>query len=271
MDKIQIKNLEVFAKHGVFPEENKLGQKFLVNAILYTNTRNAGLHDDLSYSIHYGDVCHHITEYMMNHTFKLIESAAENLAQELLLTTKHLHRIRLEILKPWAPIGLPLKSVSIEIERGWHTAYIAFGSNMGEKETYIKDGIEELKQRKGCKVEKVSSFFTTEPYGGVEQDTFVNGCLKLSTILPPMELLAVLNQIEKNAGRERVVRWGPRTLDLDIIFYDDMIYHEERLVIPHIDMHNRGFVLEPLNELNPNLFHPILKKTVAQLLQDIED
>lgn len=95
-DKIQIKNLEVFGKHGVFPEENTLGQKFLVNAVLYTDTREAGQTDDLTKSIHYGEVSHVITTYMMEHTFQLIESVAEQLARALLLQFKHLKWIDLD-------------------------------------------------------------------------------------------------------------------------------------------------------------------------------
>ena len=124
-DEIRIEDLEVFANHGVFPEENVLGQKFLVSAVLYTDTRRAGLTDDLSASIHYGEVSAFIDRYLREHTFQLLERAAEALAEELLLHTAGLEKIRLEIKKPWAPVRLPLKTVSVVIERQWHTAYIA--------------------------------------------------------------------------------------------------------------------------------------------------
>jgi len=133
MDKIKIENLEIFANHGVFPEENVLGQKFLVSAVLYTDTRKAGKTDELTASIHYGEVSQFINEFLTEHTYRLLECAAESLAEALLLRTPGLDKIRLELKKPWAPIGLPLETVSVEIERGWHTAYIALGSNMGDK------------------------------------------------------------------------------------------------------------------------------------------
>ena len=110
-DEIRIEDLEVFANHGVFPEENVLGQKFLVSAVLYTDTRRAGLTDDLSASIHYGEVSAFIDRYLREHTFQLLERAAEALAEELLLHTAGLEKIRLEIKKPWAPVRLPLKTV----------------------------------------------------------------------------------------------------------------------------------------------------------------
>lgn len=268
-DKIKITDLEVFANHGVFPEENVLGQKFLVSATLYTDTRRAGLTDDLNASIHYGEVSAFIDRYLREHTFKLLERTAEALAEELLLHTKGLVKILLEIKKPWAPVKLPLKTVSVEIERGWHTAYIALGSNMGDRESYLNDAVKALDTVKGCSVKKVSRFIETPPYGVTDQDDFLNGCLELRTLLPPGELLEELHRIEKQAGRERIVRWGPRTLDLDIIFYDDLIIEDAKLCIPHVEMHKRKFVLEPLCEIAPYKRHPVYGKTVWEMNQDL--
>lgn len=270
MDKIHIKNLEVFARHGVFPEENALGQKFVVSAVLYTSTREAGRADDLAKSIHYGEVSRFITEFMEQNTFQLLETAAERLAEELLLNTERLEKIRLEIKKPWAPVGLPLETVSVEIERGWHTAYIALGSNLGDKEANLRLGVEGLRSIRGCRVEAVSDFLVTAPYGGVEQDDFLNGAMKIRTLLTPHELLERLHEIEQEAKRERVVRWGPRTLDLDILLYDDLILDEEELHIPHIEMYKRDFVLKPLCQIAPYARHPVYNRTAAELLADLE-
>ena len=270
MDKIHIKNLEVFARHGVFPEENALGQKFVVSAVLYTFTREAGRADDLAKSIHYGEVSRFITEFMEQNTFQLLETAAERLAEELLLNTERLEKIRLEIKKPWAPVGLPLETVSVEIERGWHTAYIALGSNLGDKEANLRLGVEGLRSIRGCRVEAVSDFLVTAPYGGVEQDDFLNGAMKIRTLLTPHELLERLHEIEQEAKRERVVRWGPRTLDLDILLYDDLILDEEELHIPHIEMYKRDFVLKPLCQIAPYARHPVYNRTAAELLADLE-
>ena len=116
LDKIKIENLEIFANHGVFQEENKLGQKFLVSATLYTDTRRAGRTDELTASIHYGEVSQFIDSYMKCHTFQLIERVAESLAEELLVNIPLLQKVRIEVKKPWAPIGLPLETVSVEVE-----------------------------------------------------------------------------------------------------------------------------------------------------------
>ena len=110
LDKIEIKELEVFANHGVYPEENVLGQKFVISATLFTRTRLAGLTDELSASINYGEVSHMITDFTRKHTYKLLESLAENLAEMLLCSLSGLEKITLKIEKPWAPVGLPLKT-----------------------------------------------------------------------------------------------------------------------------------------------------------------
>lgn len=270
MDKIFIKNLEVFAHHGVFAEENALGQKFVLSAVLYTDTRQAGRADDLAASIHYGEVSAMIKEFVEQHTFKLLETIVERLACKMLLEIPGLKKVRLEVKKPWAPVGLPLETVSVEITRAWHTAYIGLGSNMGDKGEYLQQAVDTLAATRECRVEKVSDFIITEPYGYTDQDPFLNGCMALQTLLPPEELLMHLFEIEKAAGRTRDVRWGPRTLDLDILLYDDLILGAEELQIPHAQMHKRKFVLEPLAQIAPFARHPVLGKTVCEMLEELE-
>ena len=270
MDKIEIRDLEIFANHGVFPEETALGQKFVVSAVMYTETRPAGLTDDLSASINYGEVSHMITDFLQKNTYKLLEAAVENLAETLLLSLPLLKKITLRIEKPWAPVGLPLKTVAVEITRGWHTAYIAFGSNMGDKKKYLDNAIQGLRDMKEIVVEKVSEYLVTEPYGDVEQDEFLNGALRVRTLLSPEELLDRLHVLEQAADRKRIIHWGPRTLDLDILFYDNEIIDTVELHVPHIDMENRDFVLKPMVKIAPYLRHPVLNLTMEQLLKKLE-
>lgn len=270
-DRITIQNLEVFANHGVYPEENRLGQKFLVTAVLYTDTRGAGLQDDLEQSIHYGIVSQTITEFLQKHTYRLIETAAEQLVRELLLHTERLQAVTLELKKPWAPVGLPLETVSVTITRGWHTAYLGLGSNMGDKKAYLDGAVKALSGTEGCEVLRVSDYLCTKPYGGVEQDDFLNACLSMRTLLTPQELLQRLHEIEQEAGRERLIHWGPRTLDLDILMYDDLVLETEDLIIPHIEMQFREFVLAPLAQIAPWKRHPISGLTVSQMLEQLKE
>lgn len=270
MDEIRIRELEVYAYHGVLPEENEKGQHFYVNADLRTDTRRAGQTDELSDSTHYGEVCRLITRVLTKHIWKLIETAAEHVAEAVLLTFPHVRSVKLEIRKPEAPIGLPFSSVSVAIERGWHRAYIAFGSNLGDKKKHIENGLELIRQHPLIRVTKSSDIMTSKPYGGVEQADFLNGVLEAETLLPPGELLDVLHRVEAAEKRERTVRWGPRTLDLDLLLYDRLVYEDAKLILPHVDMENRDFVLQPMVQIAPNLRHPVLGKTMCQLWERLK-
>ena len=196
LDQIKIEGLEIFANHGVFPEENVLGQKFIVSATLYTDTRKAGKTDELTASIHYGEVSAFITEFVKSHTYKLLERVAEELVEDMLQKFDGLEKVTLEIQKPWAPVGLPLKTVSVRITRSWHTAYIALGSNMGDSRQILDDAVSAIDALPASKVEKVSGFITTPPYGVTDQPDFLNGCLRMKTLYYPRELLRELNRIE---------------------------------------------------------------------------
>lgn len=271
MDEIRIENLEVYAYHGVYPKENKDGQPFYINAVLYTDTQEAAEHDDLSLSTNYGEVCHFINDWMEQHICKLIETVAETLVQKILLQFPLIKGMDLEIKKPEAPIELPFDSVSVKIHRDWHQVYLSVGSNMGDKQAYIQGAISKLKEHPLIKEVKTSKLLVTKPYGDVEQEDFLNGAIGLKTLMSPKKLLELLHDMEAKADRKRELHWGPRTLDLDIIFYDKLVYEDEELILPHVDMENRYFVLKPLSELAPNMRHPILQKTVTQLLQALAD
>lgn len=269
-DYIRIRDLEVYANHGVFREENVLGQKFLFSFELEVDTRQAGISDELKDSVNYGEVCQLVADFVTKHTYKLLECLAESVSRMLLMTYPQILTLKTEIKKPWAPVGLPLDTVSVEISRKRHTVYLSIGSNLGDKEAYLKGAIKELEAHPMVRVDQISEFLVTKPYGGVEQDDFLNGCLKIDTVLWPEELLDVLHEIEHNAGRTREIHWGPRTLDLDILFYDDLILNTEDLIIPHKEIPLRDFVLVPLTEIAPDYVHPVLHKTVLQLKEELE-
>ena len=257
--------MEVYAHHGVFSEEKEKGQLFYVNLVLYTDTRRAGQQDDLTLSTHYGEVCHLVTKWMQEHTYDLIETVAETVAEQVLLHYPLVWALDVEIRKPQAPIGLPFGSVSVKIFRGWHQVYIALGSNMGDRGKYLQMGVDAMKDREDIRLKKISSWRRTAPYGGVEQEDFLNGVMEIQTLLPPSELLDYLHEIEQRAERKREIRWGPRTLDMDILLYDDLVVESEELIIPHVDMQNRDFVLGPMSEIAPWVRHPVSGLTMEQL------
>ncbi len=269
-DEIHIRDLQVFAKHGVYNEENVLGQKFLVSVVLYIDIKKAAKTDDLSYSTNYGEVSCLIENFLKENTYNLIETVAENVADIILRKYPSVEGVSVEIKKPWAPVGLPVEYISVKIERFWHNVYIAMGSNLGDKKAYLDFAVRKLIERKDCHVDKVSDYIVTEPYGYTAQDDFLNGCMEIKTLLSPNELLDVIHDIEKEAKREREIHWGPRTLDLDILLYDNIIMETENLTIPHIEMHKREFVLEPLAQIAPYAEHPAFHKTILELKEGLD-
>lgn len=270
-DQIIISGLEIFARHGVYEEEKLRGQKFVINAVLETDTSLAGWSDEIVETVDYGVVCTFISDFMTRNTFNTLEALTNQLSRKILKTFDKVKAVTLEIQKPDAPIPLPFKTVSVKVYRTWHKVYIAFGSNMGEMEDNIEEAIENLRADECCRIGKISSFFTSSPYGGVEQEDFTNGVFEMQTLYGEEELLARLKNEEYKAGREKNVHWGPRTLDLDIIYYDDEVYESDDLTIPHADMANRDFVLVPLNEIAPFVIHPELGLTPAEMLADLEE
>lgn len=274
MDKILIKGLETFGYHGVYEEEAFLGQKFIIDAILYLDIRQAGKNDDLEASIDYGEASKLIKKTVENERFQLIEALAEKIAENLLLRYAFLKQVTITVRKPWAPVLLSMDTVAVEITRGWHQVYLSIGSNMGDKEGYLDFAIDRLNALEDTKVIATSDYIVTKPYGNVEQDDFLNGALKIQTLQTPEELLKSIHVIEKEAHRERIVYWGPRTLDIDILFYDDAVIMEENLQIPHIEIPKREFVLQPLDQIAPFYMHPIYRRTVRDMwnaLQNTEE
>ncbi len=269
MDQIKIDGLRFFAHHGVYRFETEQGQMFEVSAILETDTHPAGISDNLEDSVSYAEVAQLLHDEMTQNTYRLLEAAAENACRSVLLHFPKISAITLELCKPDAPIELDFQSVSVKIRRAWHTAYIALGSNLGNKEAYIRNAVASLAESDCIQLITTSSLIITKPYGNVEQDDFLNGVCEIKTLLTPEELLSFLHTLEASAGRERTIIWGPRTLDLDILLYDDLVVHTPTLTIPHPDMTNRDFVLRPLAEIARYAFHPLARKTIGQLLEEL--
>lgn len=266
---IEITGLKIFARHGVLPEEKAEGQDFYVNARLYYDMAKPGQSDRLEDALDYAEVCAYMDSVFTQKTFDLIEAAGDWLCRKVLRRFSLLTGMELTLEKPHAPIGLPFANVSVNMGFWWHKVYLSVGSNLGNSRMLIAAGIEELKSCPNIRNVSVTKLIATKPYGPVEQPDFLNGCVELETLFDPEELLAFLHEVEAHADRKREVHWGPRTLDMDIIFYDKLVYESGDLVIPHIDMEHREFVLKPLAQLCPNYRHPVLQKTVGQLLQEL--
>lgn len=271
MDKIKIENLRVFAHHGVFDFEKENGQDFYVNAVFFLPLQSCGIRDDLNLSVSYAELSTFISDYMTSHVFDLIETVAEKVAVAVLNEFELIQEVQIEIRKPNAPLQEEFESVSVEIIRKRHQAAIGIGSNMGDSKVHVSDSVKEIAKDGYCKVLKESEVIISTPYGGVEQNDFVNQVILIETYYEPMELLNFLHSIEKAHNRERLIHWGPRTLDLDIVLYDKLVMDTGELTIPHPDMCNRDFVMKPLNEIMPYYRHPVIGRVISDIAKDSKE
>ncbi|OGC86242.1 MAG: 2-amino-4-hydroxy-6-hydroxymethyldihydropteridine diphosphokinase [candidate division Zixibacteria bacterium RBG_19FT_COMBO_42_43] len=149
--------------------------------------------------------------------------------------------------------------------------FLGVGSNLGDRLENINNAIAELKKSKKIKILKSSSIYETQPWEVKSPEWFLNLVLKVETGLPPLQLLDFLEKLESKSGRESKSDKHPRSLDIDILFYNDLIFYTERLVVPHPVLHKRRFVLVPLAEIEPELEHPQLHKDIKTILENLED
>ena len=269
MDKIYINGLEVFANHGVFQEEKNLGQKFVIDVELELDLSDAGRYDELDKTIHYGLLSDAIIEEFTKQSYDLLEKATYELCK-FILTNYNVKAVKILIRKPWAPVKRNLDCVAVEMKKEWHKVYLAVGSNMGDKEKNINDAIDILAKNEEVKINKVSTLIETDPVGYLDQDKFLNGAIEIETIFSPKELMSELLRIEKELKRKRIIKDGPRTIDLDILLYDNLISDDEFVTLPHPRMEERLFVMEPLNEIAPNAIHPMLNKRISTIYKELE-
>ena len=151
-----------------------------------------------------------------------------------------------------------------------HTTYLSLGSNIGDRQALMTQALAMLEGAAG-RVVKQSAFYATKAWGITDQPDFLNICAAIETDLSPQELLTTILQTERNLGRQRKIKWGERTIDIDILFYDDAIINEQDLIVPHPYIQDRRFILVPMVEIAPDLVHSLLHKTIDQLLKDCTD
>lgn len=264
-----IKNLEIYAYHGAYQEENVLGQKFILSLSLSVDLQKAGRNDALTDSVHYGEVCKLIEKTFLQKQFRLLEACAENLAETILNAFPSIKEVELSIKKPWAPIGSHLEYAGISITRGRHTVYLGLGSNLGDRREYLQKAVKLLTEH-GIHIKQVSGFYETKPVGYLEQGNFLNCAAEAETLFSPNEVLHICQKIETELKRERTIHWGPRTIDIDILFFDELVTSQKNLILPHPRITERLFVLVPLAEISPYFLHPLERKRIFQLKEELE-
>jgi dihydroneopterin aldolase/2-amino-4-hydroxy-6-hydroxymethyldihydropteridine diphosphokinase len=305
LDQIQLVGLTVFGYHGVFESERRAGQDFSVDLVLHLNTRPAAANDDLTRTVHYGELATAVAEVVRGPAVDLIETLAERIAVEA-LSDLRVAAVDVAVHKPSAPITERFADVIVRIRRhraefaalaaarreaaaqalseragppdvldaapgSPARAVLALGTNLGDRMAILVAAIADLEATEGLRVVAVSPVVETAPVGGPKQADYLNAVVVVETTLSPNALLAACQAVESGHGRERTVRWGPRTLDVDVITYADLVARSDTLELPHPRAHERGFVLVPWAAVDPTGELPggAGARAVLDLLEDV--
>ncbi|MBC9956394.1 2-amino-4-hydroxy-6-hydroxymethyldihydropteridine diphosphokinase [Yimella sp. cx-51] len=261
-DRITITGLEVTTCHGVLDSEKVEPQRFLADIAFDIDLRRAGETDDLTASVSYADVAQAAEAILRSEPVDLIETLAERIAAST-LAFEGVESVEVTIRKPQAPAGVPfhdplLGGPAVTVRR-YHDrpVVIAAGANLGDRQATLAAAVNALDATNGLTVVAVAPFVETDPVGGPDQPDYLNTVILARTRLAPLTLLDRLNQIEAWHHRTREVRWGARTLDLDLIQVgdpgddSDLRSDTARLTLPHPRAHERGFVLVPWASVDP--------------------
>jgi dihydroneopterin aldolase/2-amino-4-hydroxy-6-hydroxymethyldihydropteridine diphosphokinase len=252
MDQIELRGLRVHGRHGVLPFERRDGQDFLIDAVLSVDTRPAAATDDLALTADYGALSERLAHIVAGAPVQLIETLAQRLA-EACLAEPVVRRVRITVHKPDAPISRPFSDVAVTITRDRPVpAVLALGSNLGARQQELQRAVDQLAATPGLRVTAVSPLYETDPVGGPDQPDYLNAVVLAETDLPAGDLLRRAHAIEAAARRTREVRWGPRTLDVDIIAYGDEVSADPALTLPHPRARERAFVLAPWRDADPD-------------------
>jgi len=257
IDRIELAGIRAVGTIGLLPEERVRAQPFEIDLVIEVDVREAGRTDDLEYSVDYGVAIELATKVIENEPTLLLERVATRITEEVLGLAR-VEAVEVVVRKLRPPVPQDIASTGVRVRRTQAdlrtrprettTAYVALGSNLGDRRDHLRHGVRSLPG-----VSAVSHLYETEPVGGPEQGAYLNLVVELATDLYPWELLDRCLAIEAGAGRERSVRWGARTLDLDVLLWGDARIESERLTVPHPRMWERRFVLAPLNDLAPQL------------------
>ena len=262
MDKITLSKMEFEGHTGCFDFEKKDGQKFIVSLDLFVDRIRGCYTDDLADTVDYSKIYEVTKETVTGNDGNLIERLAQKIADAVLEADKRILKVRVNVSKPEAPVKGIFETMEVTIERNRKEfVIVSLGSNMGDREANILAAEKALQAIDGNEGFKFASIYETEPVGLEDQPYFLNTCVGFYTDIEPFELLDKIHVIENDLLRTREVHWGPRTIDIDIIFYGDRVIMKPELTIPHPRWNVRSFVTVPLREIKDvDIDHPDDKK-----------
>ncbi len=256
MDHLRMCDMKFHGYTGCLPFEKENGQIFIVSVDMSFNRNKGAITDNLNDTVNYAELYELIKGFVTTSKGDLIENLAYEIGGIVLNYTTLPDSVEVTVSKPEAPVEGDFRTMEVSIVRNRkqaakfnHDAYIALGSNMGDKEEYIKEAIRELINSGHIELISKGGLYETEPVGYDDQPYFYNTVIEVMTDLTPIELLDLTQSIENKLHRVRTIKNGPRTIDLDILLYDDLEMDTERLIIPHPRMYERAFVLCPLKDI----------------------
>lgn len=250
-DSIEVRGIRAFGYHGVLAHEGEFGQEFIADVSLRCDMSAAAATDDLRLTADYGAVARVVSDLITNQRFQLIETLADTIA-EALVDQPSVVEVRVTIHKPHAPMPVGVADVVVtRVRRTPLRAFLGLGGNIGDTVAQIQSAVTALADVPGVTVSEASPLYRTAAEGGVEQPDFVNAVVEVRTSLTPHELLGVCRQLEAASGRVRDQRWGPRTLDVDILAIQGESVSEPDLQVPHPRATVRAFVVVPWADIAP--------------------
>ena len=277
MVEIIIKNLMLFGYHGVHREEKEKGQEFLFNISIFVDKDTTGKDkflkkDNIENTVNYSEVIEIVKYINNNNKFDLLETLSSDIAEKILSFSPMIESVRVRVEKTSPPITEKIGSVGAEIlvsKEKELRVFMAIGSNLGDREKNLRDAVDRIDRHQKIDVTKVSSIYETEPMYVKDQDNFYNIAVEagVGEGFSPFEMLGYLKSIEHSMGREgNTVRYGPRIIDIDILYFGETEITSDFLVIPHPGIFERRFVMIPLNEISSDL--KFGDRSIAEILKN---
>jgi dihydroneopterin aldolase/2-amino-4-hydroxy-6-hydroxymethyldihydropteridine diphosphokinase len=260
-DQIEINGLRAVTIVGALPHEREIPQPLEIDLAFDVDLHDAGRTDELGDTVHYGLVADRVVAVVEESKDVLLERLVSRIADEVLAFDR-VEAVEVKLTKVRPPIAVDAVNTAVRIRRTRaeaqmpphtvHTAYVALGSNLGDRESFLRLGVRGLGN-----VTAMSNVYETDPVGGPDdQGPYLNMVVQVETSLDPFALLRRCQRIEAEAMRQRIVHWGPRTLDVDIVQFDDLTLESDELSIPHPRFGERRFVLAPLADIAPDRCPP---------------
>lgn len=272
LDVIELVGVTARGHHGVLDREKIDGQEFAVDVRMHADIGPAAAADALARTVDYAAVADTVVEEIATGSHDLLETLADRIARRILSEHVLVRRLQLTVHKPSAPIPHPFADVRLHVDRAADPvdAVLALGTNLGDRDAHLRRALQLLEQGPGVQLRWTGPVLETDPVGGVDQDPFLNTAVGVRTDLGPWQLLELAHRLEAAAHRERQVRWGPRTLDVDVITYGELIQDDADLTLPHPRAHQRAFVLAPWSAAEPGATVPT-RGRVRELLAGAPD